>query len=189
MITLTRSALVRMKPCDIESRLARFDSTDKKRLTIQEAFAAGFTVNDVLWIAGKLGLATDCARVAIFAAQQIAYLNTDSRVQAAIDAAQSCINAIGTDAARAAYAAASAARAARAAYAAASAARAARAADAARAAAYAADAAAYAAASAAARAARAAASAASAAAYAAASAAAYAADAAIRDYMIQLWGV
>ena len=103
MITLTRSALVQFAPCDIESRLARFDSTGKKRLTIQEAFAAGFTVSDVLWIAGKLGLATDCARVAIFAAQQIAHNNTDSRVQAAIDAAQSCINAIGTNAA--AYAA------------------------------------------------------------------------------------
>ena len=119
MITLTRSALVQFAPCDIKSRLARFDSTGKKRLTIQEAFTAGFTISDVLWIAGKLGLATDCAKVAIFAAQQIAQNNTDSRVQAAIDAAQSCINAIGTDAASAAAdAAASAASAASAAYAA-----------------------------------------------------------------------
>ena len=155
MITLTRSALVRFAPCDIESRLERFDSTGKKRLTIQEAFTAGFTVSDVLWIAGKLGLATDCAKVAIFAAQQIAHSNTDSCVQAAIDAAQSCINAIGTDAADAAAdaadAAADAADAADAVYAA-------RAADAAYAAAYAAD-------------------------------AARAADAAIRDYMVRLWGV
>ena len=150
-VTLTRETLVALKPCDLPDRLRKFGGADA--MGVREAFDAGFTVADVLWVAGRLGLAQDCARVALFAAKQVAHFNPDPRVAAALEAAQRCIDDptpaaaaaayAAADAAYAAYAAYAAARAARAAYAARAAARAARAADAAdAAAAYAADAAA-----------------------------------------------
>ena len=132
-ITLTREALIAMDPCDLPERLGRFG--DAESMDIRQAFEAGFTIRDILWVAGEMGLKSDCVRVAIFAAKQVAHLNTDPRVQAAIDAAQAWVDNPSQDAAYAAHAA-DAARAA--AYAAADAAYAAHAADAARAAAYAA---------------------------------------------------
>jgi hypothetical protein len=196
---ITREQLIEFAPCDLPRRLEMFGGADE--MGVAEAFAAGFTVADVLWVAGRLGLGTDCARVAVFAARQVESLNPDSRVRAAIEAAQACIddsNPQNPQNRQAAYAAARAAYAAYAAYAADAAADAARAARAAAraaraaadAAAYAADAAAYAA-RAAAYAARAAYAAADAAADAAraAYAARAAARAAVREFMVALWGV
>ena len=89
-IILTRETLVALKPCDLPDRLRKFGEADA--MGVREAFDAGFTVADVLWVAGRLGLAQDCARVALFAAKQSAHLNPDSRVAAALEAAQRCID-------------------------------------------------------------------------------------------------
>jgi hypothetical protein len=161
-ITLTREALIAMDPCDLPEHLRRFG--DAESMDVRQAFKAGFTIGDVLWVAGEMGLRSDCVRVAIFAAKQVAHLNTDPRVQAAIDAAQTWVDNPSRDTAAAAAAAADAA-----------------AADAD------ADADAAAAAAAAAYAARAAAARAAYAARAAAARAAYAAAYAIKQYMIELW--
>ena len=89
-VTLTREALVALKPCDLPDRLRMFGDSDS--MGVREAFDAGFTVADVLWVAGRLGLAQDCARVALFAAKQVAHFNPDPRVAAALEAAQRCID-------------------------------------------------------------------------------------------------
>jgi hypothetical protein len=52
--TLTRAALIDMKPCDLSERLALFGDADS--LTTEQALAAGATVDDILWIAGRLRL-------------------------------------------------------------------------------------------------------------------------------------
>ena len=88
-VTLTRETLVALKPCDLPDRLRKFGGADA--MGVREAFDAGFTVADVLWVAGRLGLAQDCARVALFAAKQVAHFNPDPRVAAALEAAQRCI--------------------------------------------------------------------------------------------------
>jgi len=166
-IRLTREEALALRPCSTDKVP---DFGRKKYFTAKEALAAGVSIPDLLWVAGRLGLKRQCVEFALGEAQSVAYLNPDPRVQAAIDAGQACL---ANPTPETAYAAADAADAANAA---------ADAADAANAAADAAPETAYAAADAAANAARAAANAAADAApetaYAAANAAANAANAA-----------
>ena len=186
-IKLTREQLTALDPCDLDVRLQLFGR--RKSLTARQALDAGATVADLLWVLGKLGRKRECVLFALGCARAVAHLNTDPRVQGALDATQAWLDDP-SEANRLAAAAAAraAARAADAAYAAADAARAAAyaAADAARtaAAAAAADAAADARAAADA-AAWAAVYAARTAAYAAADARA-AADAAQRELFLQI---
>lgn len=148
--TITYKQLAAMQPCDLQSRKALF--AGKRRLTVADAFDRGATISDVLWVAGRMGLARECVQIALFTARSVQHHNTDSRVQAAIDATQAWLDCpdsatadavdAAADAAYAAYVAdtddtARAAYAAYVAYAAARAAYATRAADAATRAAYA----------------------------------------------------
>jgi hypothetical protein len=148
--TLSLDELRVFGPCDLDARVSLF--ADKDRLSVAEALDAGATVSDICWVAGKLGKTRECVQFALDCAKLVSHLNSDVRVQAALDATQAWLDNPSDAAAAAAVAAARAARAAAraAAYAAArAAARAAAYAAAAYAAAYAADAAAYAAADAA----------------------------------------
>jgi hypothetical protein len=56
-------ALKALKPCDLDDRLAMFPVSGK--LSLKQAIKAGFSVSDLLWVAGKLGFGKECA---IFAA-------------------------------------------------------------------------------------------------------------------------
>jgi hypothetical protein len=164
---LTPTKLLALNPCDADKRLALFGK--HKSLTAIQALKAGFSISNILWVAGKLDRKDLCVRYALAVAKRVAHLNPDPRVQAALDATQAWLDnpsnaaytaytaytaaadAAATDAAYTAYTARSAAAYAAtyaadaATYAARSAARSADAADAAYAATYAADAATYAA--------------------------------------------
>lgn len=86
---ITKDQLCDMEPCDLERRLALFG--DQKTLTAKEALERGATVDDVLWVLGRLGTPKArrvIAEFAIFAAEQVQHLNPDPRVSAAIVAAK-----------------------------------------------------------------------------------------------------
>lgn len=85
-IKLTRDQLAAMHPCDADRRLTLFGR--RKTMTARQALAAGATIGDLLWVAGRLGLKRECVQFALLCAQRTAHLNTDPRVQAAIDAAR-----------------------------------------------------------------------------------------------------
>ena len=70
MITISKSQLQAWQPCDLPLRLAKFGSRDT--LNVSQALEAGFTVSDILWVAGKLGLAAECVTFARRAADRAA---------------------------------------------------------------------------------------------------------------------
>jgi len=100
--TYTRAQIAALKPCSL-GKLGVFKGRDA--LTVAEALEAGASIDDLLWVAGRLGLKTECVRFAIACARRVAHLNPDPRVQAAIDAAQAWMDNP-TDDNRAAWAAA-----------------------------------------------------------------------------------
>jgi hypothetical protein len=124
-IKLTREHLTALDPCDLDVRLQLFGR--RKSLTARQALDAGATVADLLWVLGKLGRKRECVLFALGCARAVAHLNTDPRVQGALDATQAWLDdpSEANRLAAAAAAARAAARAADAAYAAADAARAA----------------------------------------------------------------
>lgn len=109
MITLTKEQLIAMRPCYLKDRLTMFGAVES--LTAKQAVGAGFKISDLLWVAGQLGLKEHCVRFALLCAQRTAHLNPDTRVQAALDAAQAWLDNPCSEPARAAaaYAAARAA--------------------------------------------------------------------------------
>ena len=109
-IRLTREEALALRPCSTDKVP---DFGRKKYFTAKEALAAGVSIPDLLWVAGRLGLKRQCVEFALGEAQSVAYLNPDPRVQAAIDAGQACLaNPTPETAYAAADAAANAARAA-----------------------------------------------------------------------------
>jgi hypothetical protein len=83
-LTITKETLASFQPCDLDKRLAMFGR--RKSLNVAQAVAAGATVDDILWVAGRMGRADLCVRFALLCAQKTAHLNSDPRVQAALDA-------------------------------------------------------------------------------------------------------
>lgn len=86
MRSITKAQLIEMRPCGLAERLARFGA--KEEMTVAEALEAGFSVSDILWVAGALGLKAQCVEFAIRCAKRVAHLNADPRVAAAIEAAK-----------------------------------------------------------------------------------------------------
>ena len=134
IMTLTKAQLRKLGPCAMAPYEHLFP-TARTRVTARQALDGGVSIPDLLWVAAQMGRKDRCVRFALECAQRVAHLNTDPRVQAALDATKAWLDdpceatarAAG-DAARAAWAAWAAAwdaRAARAAWAAAWAARAA----------------------------------------------------------------
>ena len=112
-IRLTRAQVVALGPCS-ESRIPKFGR--RKTMTASQALDAGASVDDLLWVAGRLGRKDLCVRFALACAQRVAHLNPDARVQAALDATASWLADPTEENRAAAWAAAWAARAARAAW-------------------------------------------------------------------------
>ena len=107
MLKITRDQLIAFDHCDLEGRLNPFGK--RKSLTVKQALAAGVRVSDLLWVAGRLDMKRECVQFALLAAQRVAYLNSDPRVQAALDATQAWLDAPSDAAGDAAWAAARAA--------------------------------------------------------------------------------
>ena len=83
-ITLTREQLIALDPCDMDERLKLFGR--RKSMNAAQALKAGASIEDLLWVAGKLGRKDLCVRFALACAQRVAHLNPDPRAQAALDA-------------------------------------------------------------------------------------------------------
>jgi hypothetical protein len=79
-----------MKPCSLQERLALFGS--RKSLTAEQALSAGATISDICWVVGRLGRKDLLVRFALACAQRTAHLNSDPRVQKALDAAQAWLD-------------------------------------------------------------------------------------------------
>ena len=54
MKTITKQQLIEMEPCDLDDRIEMFGDADS--MNIKQAFKAGFTVSDILWLCGELKL-------------------------------------------------------------------------------------------------------------------------------------
>ena len=87
--TITLDQLIVWKPCDLSTRKALFAS--RANLSVSQALDAGATVSDILWVAEKLELTLECVVFATRCAENVAHLNSDPRVQKAINAAKNYV--------------------------------------------------------------------------------------------------
>jgi aminopeptidase N len=88
--SLSYDELIALDPCDASSRKYLFKNAE--RLTARDALAAGASLSDLVWVAGSLGLRRQCVQFALACAQRAAHLNTNPRVQAALDAVQTWLD-------------------------------------------------------------------------------------------------
>jgi hypothetical protein len=101
---ITFDQLASWKPCELEKHKKLFASDTS--LSVSQALSNGANVSDILWVAGKLKLTTECVIFAVRCVEQVVHLNIDPRVQKAIDAAKNCVTNTTTEAYGAARAAA-----------------------------------------------------------------------------------
>ncbi len=102
-ITLTLAQLRKLKPCDLEPHKPLFKG--KRSVSVRKALEAGVSISDLLCVAGKLDLKPQIVTFAAKVAREIAHLNPDPRVKAAIEAAEAWVrepNGANQEAARAA---------------------------------------------------------------------------------------
>ena len=84
---LTLEQVLALNPCDADNRRKLFAKHNGAAMTASEAFAAGVSLRDLLWVAVKIGKRDQVARFAIACVQRIVTPKTDKRVQACLDAA------------------------------------------------------------------------------------------------------
>ena len=109
MIKLTYDQVLKLQPC---SRNKIPDFGRRKYLTAEQALDKGVSVDDLLWVAGKLGRKDLCVRFALECAQRVSHNNTDIRVSKALRAVQAWLDSPSKSAAWSARSAAEAAEAA-----------------------------------------------------------------------------
>ena len=101
-IKLTPVELAALGPCkDYTHLFGR-----RRSMTATQAIKAGASLSDLLWVARRLGLKTQCVRFDLACAQRVAHFNPDPRVQAALDATQAWLDNPSDITASAAWAAA-----------------------------------------------------------------------------------
>ena len=83
MIKLTRLEVEALKPCSLD-KIPNFGR--RKFMNARQAFEAGVSLDDLLWVAGKLGRANECVEFANKCAEQ-AKSATKAASYAASDAA------------------------------------------------------------------------------------------------------
>ena len=89
MIKLTYDQVLKLQPC---SRNKIPDFGRRKYLTAEQALDKGVSVDDLLWVAGKLGRKDLCVRFALECAQRVSHNNTDIRVSKALRAVQAWLD-------------------------------------------------------------------------------------------------
>jgi len=112
MLKLTQQQVVDLKPCSL-SKIPNFGRF--KSLSAKQALNLGVSIEDLLWVAGRIGRKDLCVQFALECAQRVVHYNSDLRVQAALDATQKWLDKPNETNTRAAEAAGAAARAAEAA--------------------------------------------------------------------------
>lgn len=88
-LRLSYQQVADLEPCSL-NRIPAFDK--RKTMTAAQALAAGVPIDDLLWVAGQLGLKEQCVRFALGCARRAEHLSTDPRVKAANDAAQAWLD-------------------------------------------------------------------------------------------------
>ena len=88
-ITMTLAQLRKLKPCHLERHELLFEA--KRSVTVRQALEAGVSILDLLWVAGKLDLKSQIVSFAARVAREVAHLNPDPRVMAAIEAAEAWV--------------------------------------------------------------------------------------------------
>ena len=88
-ITLTLTQLRKLKLCHLERHELLFEG--KRSVTVRQALEAGVSIPDLLWVAGKLDLKSQIVSFAARVAREVAHLNSDPRVMAAIEAAEAWV--------------------------------------------------------------------------------------------------
>ncbi len=88
-ITLTLAQLCKLKPCDLEPYEPLFEG--KRSVSVREALEAGVSISDLLGVAGKLDLKPQIVTFAAKVAREVAHLNSDPSVMAAIEAAEAWV--------------------------------------------------------------------------------------------------
>ena len=83
-ITVTKDQLAAMDPCDLDKRLALFGR--RKAMNAKQAFAAGASIRDLLWVARRLGRKDLCIKFALACAQRVEHLNKSGKAKACNDA-------------------------------------------------------------------------------------------------------
>jgi hypothetical protein len=82
--SITLAELLALDPCDPHARKKLFGH--RKSMTAKQALKAGVPIEDILWVASRLGRNDLCVRLALLCAQRVSHLNPDPRVHAALDA-------------------------------------------------------------------------------------------------------
>jgi len=88
-ITMTLARLRKLKPCHLERHELLFEG--KRSVTVRQALEAGVSIPDLLWVAGRLNLKSQIVSFAARVAREVAHLNPDPRVMAAIEAAEAWV--------------------------------------------------------------------------------------------------
>jgi len=88
-ITLTLTQLRKLKLCHLERHEPLFKG--KRSVTVRQALEADVSIPDLLWVAGKLDLKSQIVSFAARVAREVAHLNPDPRVMAAIEAAEAWV--------------------------------------------------------------------------------------------------
>ena len=88
-ITLTLTQLRELEPCHLERHEPLFEA--KPSMTVRQALEAGVSIPDLLWVAGRLNLKSQIVAFVARVAREVAHLNSDPRVMAAIKAAEAWV--------------------------------------------------------------------------------------------------
>jgi hypothetical protein len=85
-LAITRAQLEALQPCALDRRLTLFGK--KRSLNVAQAFEAGATIRDVLWVLGRLGHKAICVEFAIGCAKRAQPAQPSAEALAAIRAAE-----------------------------------------------------------------------------------------------------
>lgn len=91
-IRVSQAQLIKFDPCGLEWRLKLFG--DKNTLTAQQAYEAGFPIEDLIWIAAKLNFARKLVKWGLWCLARVVITNgpVTPTTQAAINAAQAWLD-------------------------------------------------------------------------------------------------
>ena len=88
---VTKEQLIAMRPCNLNKHIALFNK--HKELSAGQAFAAGASIRDLLWVAGRLGRKELCVKFALACAVRAGHFTKDRRVHDCLKATQAYIDA------------------------------------------------------------------------------------------------
>src|ERR1700744_5327292 len=90
MLKISQDELRALKPCNVDERIKLFGR--RKPLNVAQAFKAGVSIRDVLWVLGRSGRKDLCVRFALESAQRVAHHSSDPRTQKALDATKAWLD-------------------------------------------------------------------------------------------------